>query len=521
MNCQDITRLVDSGKFSALTANEHRSAEVHAHACRHCAPMWMAHAHLAATRAPAMPQELSVRCLTLAAAGSRASTPLHASRRMTFVAAGVLALAAAASLLLMNLGDEPVQQRAEVLDDQPVPALAEPSLLQRVPDPETTTLPVKTVVEKGADNSLPLLPAPAEAPDEIRSGSRLAMLKAVELYPELVDGPEIAGQYVVSLVVRADGTVLLNSIAVAKDSDAVNEQMRKAKPFDGRTQTFMGSAKGARLADGRTLRAGLVLAYSVVPNDYDATRSSLRVEEIVRTSHAHLMLPASAGGVNFLTLLLADDGTIQRESVEFRSTQQFAQTGKPQNAEGRAKEMAHKLGVSADRIGMMGIALMTDEPKSGLASEGRSLVVDYAWTRRASEAGPVSGTGLAAGGAGRGRSAGGGFDTAAALVIVERLMPEVFLQPQPPAGQTAGPPATLPAVVLTAEGRVIGTGIIDARPPDFVRNQSIAPGVVIGVNRTSSLRNRAGTSAQVLFLWEATPQQREALEKARETASDR
>ena len=99
MNCQDLSRLIDSGDFATLAGHERREGEAHARSCHHCAPLWFAHARLATLPIPPMPAELSVRCLTLAAARTQASASRHASRRMMFVVGGLVALAAAAGML--------------------------------------------------------------------------------------------------------------------------------------------------------------------------------------------------------------------------------------------------------------------------------------------------------------------------------------------------------------------------------------------------------------------------------------
>ena len=163
------------------------------------------------------------------------------------------------------------------------------------------------------------------------------MRKALELYPEITEGPEIDGTFVVSLNLRADGTVLENTLAIANSTEEVNTQMHTMKPLDG-NRTYTGARKGDRQEDGKTLRGNLSLDFSVVSNSFDLSRANARVEEIVRTERAHLMLPLAKGGMNTLTVLLSEDGTIQRENVEFIGREgPESQRERPAGAEVRAK----------------------------------------------------------------------------------------------------------------------------------------------------------------------------------------
>src|SRR5690606_23872238 len=89
MNCQDISRIVDTGNFSELTGTQRRAAEAHALTCRHCAPTWAAHSRLSDLRIPAMPEELAASCRTLSAAPARIRSG-YRLRRLTVVG-GVVA----------------------------------------------------------------------------------------------------------------------------------------------------------------------------------------------------------------------------------------------------------------------------------------------------------------------------------------------------------------------------------------------------------------------------------------------
>jgi hypothetical protein len=507
MNCQDITRLIDSGKFSEIPATDRRDAEAHAKICSHCAPLWIMHASLSSTRRPPMPAELSVRCLTLAAAQTHAVSPRRMSR-VTVVTAGLVVFAAAASMLATGVFDRPAPPEPLRVSE---PAIAVEQALLPV---ETALAPPaaaesQTVETLAPRYSLPLIPAPVGADAQRKAQRDLAIRKALELYPAITQGPEIDGVFVVSLNLRADGTVLENTLAIAHSTEEVNTLMHKMKPVDD-FRTFTGVAKGARQEDGSMLKGNLSVDFSVVPNGFDLLRAGARVEEIVRAERAHLMLPLTKGGMNTLTVLLADDGTIQRENVEFMGRAQMqSQAQKPVDAEGRAREMARKLGVGVEQIGLMGTARIHNGSTDNATIA--YLMIDYAWARRPGE--------LAASlGQDENKVFGSGVDEAAALVVVERMMPEVFLQAERP---TSGPSTNAPTIAFTTEGRVIGVGRVNLQSRESAAQQvqKFTSGVEVYSGRGVSVRNADGRSAEVQFFWEASPAQKAEMEKSRNSTA--
>lgn len=518
MNCEGINRIIEDGNLDTLSASEMSEADAHAQSCGHCAPRWLSHTRLAAASIPSMPPELSARCL--AALRSQNSAPRHAPRRVMFVVGGLVALAAAASMLTLNIGNEPGPQPQEVVSAVlPAAAPAEALPAEIIPESHATPEVAEPAARKYADYSLPLLPAPIDAEKEMISRIDLAMRKALDLYPEITSGPESKDHFVVMLALREDGTVLRNSMVIATSADEVNAEMRKAQTaggteqrfHDGSPQTFTGKPRGSRMPDGRILRGDLTVGFSMVRNNYDLSRSTTRVEEIIRAERSHLMLPISSGGINTLTVLLSEDGTIQKEHVEFIGVQQLmqsAQSGRSDDADSRAQDMARKLGIGVDQIGLMGVARLQD---GSVESPGarRVLTVDYAWARKAGEAAPRYGQG------GYNSRLTNAIDTDIALKIVERMLPEAFV----PAAQNprSDGRTNMPAVVLSSEGRVLGAGRMNMVAGEAMRQefQRIVPGVEIYITRSATLLNSAGDRADVQFAWEATPAQKLELENAR------
>ncbi len=512
MNCQDISRLIDSGSFSALPETQRREGEAHARGCRHCAPLWFAHAPLATMHIPPMPAEFAVRCLTLAAA--RTAAQPRASRRTIVVVGSLIVLAAAASMLAAKFipGTElPTEPAAPVLAQVVEPAQPEHSAQVSIPtieakpepspDPETPAKPARA--------GLPLLPAPLSLAQERNARSQMAMQKALELYPQLTAGPEIDDIFVVSLMLRADGKVLSNAMEITTEEKLpeVAARLSSLAMNAAGNQTSTGSRKGRTLPDGRVLRGDLSLQFSFVPITFDPAKSQGRVQEIVRASRAHLMLPPGREGLNHLTVFLAEDGTIQREFVELRRPEDLRPQaqGNSDAATTLAKTIADKLGLRVEEIGATGFAYLIEGAKPAPEESGnvpavsppRALTIEYAWPRRAHESAPTLG---------QARFLGTGVDTAAALVIVERMLPEAFLMKDSHRGT--------PTVVLTAEGEVIRAEYVKIE--DLAAQfQNLEPGRVdITSEGSVDLVNSAGVRVEFQFIWQLTAAQRAATEAA-------
>jgi hypothetical protein len=506
MNCQDITRLIDAGNFGALTDVERHDAELHAHGCRHCTPLWIPHSRLAMQRIPAMPPELSVRCLTLAAR-TPVQTPRHASRRIMVVVGSLVVLAAAATMLVGKLINSSTSARQESANAAAPIAPAAPAqpqdaqvtATQSVPDPAASP-EAEASPRPAASTKLPLLPAPLAAMRENDTKLMLVLRKAVELYPDLVQGPETNDYFVVTLALRTDGTVLSKymQLATRETLQEVRNGFMRSLVNDMGSATSAGMLKGKRLPDGRTLRANLAIQFSIVPAEFNMAQSEKRVKEVVLANRAHLMLPPGRDGMNILTVYLAEDGTILRENVERIGIQELLKKEtRPSDPAGYAKQIADKLGFSADQLGVVGFTFVDSAPKPGSTETPRALGIEYAWPRRPTESEPVVVQGAS--------SRNQGIDTAAALVIVERLIPGAFGLKDLSRGR--------PTVVLTAEGEVIRVEYVKNEEMHLQR-PNLAPGRVNFTGPTSvDLVNKAGVGADVQFIWQYTAAQWEAIDK--------
>lgn len=506
MNCEDISRIADTGSFNRLGDAERRAAEAHALTCRRCAAVWAAHSRLATLRIPPMPAELSMRCRTLAAQAGRGRQGL----KWLPIASGLVAVSAAAWMLGQVLSTPAPEAPPEVAMPVPasdpvpesLPEAAAPTVVA-VPEPD----PAPPVVAQ-AEAALPLL-LPPSTPSAARTAAigqsgQDALQKAVERHPELVEGPLIDDWYVVGLVMQSDGKAIdsMARLSLRGQQGDANMEVNRMLPKDGVSGLDSLRTRGTLVADGRALRATVNLKFVVLPAGYDMARSNLRIEPLVRAKYADQMLPMG-GGVNLLTLLMSDDGSIAREKMERPPPEELGrllQPGSPDDVARLAEAIAMRLDLGIDEIGMIGSALVEDGTLSPVVdTQGRDdpderrrvLLVNYAWPRRNGEPAPFFG---------QGNPQGSALDYAAALTLVEKFIPDAFIDTSADAGR--------PMLVLSAKGEVMAAGRVQIGRGNTSGNlaQQLVPGVRTNASVSPRLRGSNGTSAEVLFVWEAAEQ---------------
>lgn len=504
MNCLDINRIANAGSFSRLDAVEKAAAENHARTCPQCAPMWAVHAQLAGLQIPPMPPELTARCRMLAASSSQQRQPPW--RRLTLIG-GLVALAAAAGVWMWNgggayadasLAEFPVAAATpgESAFQSPPPLAAQEAGLTQAHPPT-----VEDVSQ--ADAELPRVLPPAGIPPDLDK-SLLLLRKAMEKHPELVEGPPLddSATFIVAVALRTNGMVLDSAAELASPDtfSEVSSRVPRILPLGSGERIFTGFRKGP-LPEGSTLRAHVMLSGVFFPDDTDLSRTDVRVREILGHRYDELMRPSSSEEISLLTVLLSDDGRVLREKREL-ITMQTAGVVMGLGSAARPEEiLALQLGIDASQIGLVGSTILergtariiTDG--NGLTHfEGReALVVRYAWTRRIEEPAAVTRPRVAI-------QPQADFDQAAALVVVERLMPDVF---------SHGPPSleefqVSPTVVFTADGAVLRTGRVQTRNGvtlDSLLQEQVVPGVRTVLHRSVRLTNKAGATAQVTFAW--------------------
>jgi hypothetical protein len=495
MNCQDVTRIIDTSGSCALAAAERSQVEGHVHTCPSCAAVWPVHSALMLSVVPPMPPELAVRCRTAWAFAPGTSTRQAAGRRLTLIGSAV-ALAAAAGVLALWMSGQPAPETTASLIAPaaltPPPEESRPPIAEiadtaiPVSDPADPALHEETAPEPVALPLLPRPPADTEAAFRVKS----SLDKALEIYPQLVEGPAIDGNFLVAITMRLDGTVL-NSVlrqATSETLAEVSAEIGKNIPRDGDGRSVVSRRKTTPLPDGRMLRGDLTLWTANVSNTYDMARSDARVLEIVGARHRDLMLPATSEQLNRVVVFLSDDGTIQREVVERvdkGSLNNFFSTdaGVIANV---ADMFATQVEVEPSRIGLTGNTVL----QSGSGTEARILHVRYAWQRRSDESRPSLGQQTPA-------VLTPQVDRAKALIVVKHVLPDAFVPRDPSVGS--------PTLVLTARGEVIQAGWVrmeTGRPIAQIMKEQLVPGVETSFFSNVSLTDESGMRANVFLAWE-------------------
>jgi hypothetical protein len=485
MNCQDITRLIDGGSFGAINAADRQDAEAHARQCRRCTLLWITHSRLAVSPVPAMPPDLSRHCLALVTAAGK----LPASRRaprMVLVVTSMVALAAAASMLGVGLSSKLAPSFDAPLAGIPVPLVSATPGTSGAPDAASGELPAATQRQaaSNAQRDIPVFPPQDAAGQIFAARQRMALEKFVQLHPEVTRPAPQGMLYDGRILLRLDGTVLdhaLRTIAPEALQWTVNDTSA-GMPNDGGGLLGGYVSKGTQLPDGRTLGADLSLRQLFVRNTYDFSRSSLRVEEIVRTQRAALMaLPTETEG-SHLTLLLSGAGAIQRE-VAGRINAEIMHQQEDWSVSQRAEAMARVLGVDRNEIGLMGTVTVSDKDAK------RAVVVDYAWQRRPADAAPEYRQG------GYSNPSDEGVDFATAVALVERVMPQAFTEEE-----ALLPVIGIPTIFLTENGEFFRTARFIGSTPERA-----FPGMSFVSARLLHLDNGKGQKADVYFMWQGRP----------------
>ncbi len=185
--------------------------------------------------------------------------------------------------------------------------------------------------------------------------------------------------------------------------------------------------------------------------------------------------------------------------------------GNQDDADFLAASIADRLGMDPAQIGLVGFTTLeegslvqvldaTGTPQPD--DRRRMLLVYYAWPRRSTDNGPALGQGAVASGLSM-------PDLAAALVIVERLIPDVFTLKEPSAGS--------PTVVFTAKGEVIRAGRVKFKNGggmDSILQEQLVPGVHTSSFWSPRLRNNAGETVEVTLAWEMPPDMAKAMKDA-------
>lgn len=149
MNCQDISRIANSGRFDELDEAQLRALEAHAMSCRSCAVEWGAHRRVVELPVPPMPPELRQQCQAMAILPPQARRARN-TRRLILIGSFVAAAAAAWQIAVR---EPTAATAASELDATGVAS----SIAAPVPDVSVPAMP------RGVADEQPKEPLPSEA----------------------------------------------------------------------------------------------------------------------------------------------------------------------------------------------------------------------------------------------------------------------------------------------------------------------------------------------------------------------
>lgn len=332
-----------------------------------------------------------------------------------------------------------------------------PSMLARRSIQPTTAVPAPGQFLPAARMSAQSGLGSASFNEQSRRVEDRALTALLETYPELLRGAGREGIYTAALTLSPDGRVFRSGLRFSSDPAESSRHMQELSPLlhQGGVTSMNVHTKNELLPTGARLPNELRFHFTVLPLGQDEARAELLVREAVMASHAHLLLPASSGTTNLLTVMMTDDGRIARHAVQSGPLQEtmrgFGRPGVPDLA---------VLDIRTESIGVHGwltVSQMDAPTEPGnleaarMLGNRRQLMVRYAWPRRAGE--PV-------GGFQKPPQDPSGQDETARLLAAQRnqatalatrYFPEVLADP-------VGHAAVRPWVLLSNEGSVLRTG---------------------------------------------------------------
>jgi hypothetical protein len=503
MNCQDISRIVDTGSIGNLGEAARDAAEAHARSCRDCAAIWGVQSRLAAVRVPGTPPQIAAGLRVLAALPDRTAHGRF-PRRLVLIGS-LVAVAAAAALLTVRTADVPVAEAVQAAAAVTTATELKAAAAEPVAAPASIPATPARVISRQPEKPVPLLPPPYLG--SVRGVGMsvqyvdLALEKAVQRHPELVEGPQIDGYFVVGVALQQDGSVLASAVRQVPKGGvaAASAEIDALIPGDGALSAW-SRPQLTRLRDGSALQGEAVLTVRRVPDGFDVSRSRARVLQILGDKYAHLMAPAASGALNRLEVFLSEDGRILREHVDVVRPGDGGSslTDDPADIARFAAGIAARLGLDSRQIGVVGLTGVTQglmnpvrNPAGGppIMPDLPRMLIAYAWERRTGESASTLGVGM---------QPAQRINEWAALAVVERYVPDAFARPDPAAG--------LPVLILSAKGEFIRTGRL---PPQTAAlavlrtvQEQAADGAPLGQGTRVKLTNAAGVTAEVYFAWQ-------------------
>lgn len=319
-----------------------------------------------------------------------------------------------------------------------------------------------------------------------------------ERHPEVFE-KATAGTYVVFLLIDPEGRVQRSSATEVEPGRVDNTMLTLLAPMVGANVVTVSFQRDHPLPDGSSTRNNAVIAAATAPAGFDESRAVSRVHDAVRRSHSDLLLPGDGPVLNRFTVLMNEDGSIQRHMLEqsLREDLRRAPMEDAQFAERMAARIGNVLSVNPAGLGVVGFTYVVDTNTPPAQSPGqmvmpRMVLVQYAWPRKPGETGPSAPMTATA------QQATRSIDERTALRLAEHYFPDAFTNTAPEAGT--------PTIALSPQGEVIAAGRVQygsGLNHERLVSEQLVPGIRSGAFVSPRLTNAAGQSAVVSFVWRA------------------
>lgn len=247
-----------------------------------------------------------------------------------------------------------------------------------------------------ASDELILLPEMLSWRGDMRSQLELdiVMRAAIRVHPELIDGTRRDGFYRLDIALNPDGSVYRSGIAffpgARNGTSYFNDRALHRIIPRGVSTLSIGPTilRGESVGGAGIAPNPIEIAYGILPVDYDPSRAAERVDAQVLEQHAELIQPVRDGMVNLLTVLMTEDGRIDRTHVARKDLQRIREWRSPPDFS--------VMGLDGEQLGPSGVLVVFPDPADATTpapfhiapdrgAEESWLVVHYAWPRREGE----------------------------------------------------------------------------------------------------------------------------------------
>jgi hypothetical protein len=359
---------------------------------------------------------------------------------------------------------------------------------------EWVSIPLGEVnTDPGDAQSLPKLlpPQPGGATAAQEELVTRAVLKSHQYLAE--EEPDSDGQSVVDIAVREDGTVFSSRDLYTRPAD---RSALMSDPADVLPQS-PGNTAGIMFYKGDAggnapIRQPVWIRYVILREEPDTSRTLKRVWAAALTAHRELLEQLPTSRINLVTVLMSEDGKIDKYYVESRRYDDLRPAGDQVPEEFGTRW--EPLGLRPEQLGPMGETTIYARLKKNAGPDTPSgmMVVRYAWPRRNDE--PMGGTPLA-----ERRPRILRFLHADATAVIERYFTDALNDK----GKTR---SGIPWLVMSRDGVVVRSGFIHLGRDESATAQHLAkvnPDLQIGEVLESLVVKQYATSHanRVIFAW--------------------